>query len=144
MLCNFFLKRNSFAYRIPHFMYNNIIVMLLPTTEHIYYYVFNNGYLGFFFVKRGTSKTIHGYIIWSTHAYRTLVLQNIFTCIYIYIYAKCMLFLMKGFSVRNLHTQEITGSLPPSQNDCPGQQQKTLVCYFENEGNLFIYLKIKK
>lgn len=51
---------------------------------------------------------------------------------------------MKGFSVRNLHTQEITGSSPPSENDWPGQQQKTLVCYFENGGNLFIYLKIKK
>jgi len=51
---------------------------------------------------------------------------------------------MKGFSVRNLHTQKITGSSPPSENDWPGQQQKTLVSYFENGGNLFIYLKIKK
>jgi len=41
---------------------------------------------------------------------------------------------MKGFSVRNLHTQEITGSSPPSVNDWPGHQQKNFGLLFRKRG----------
>jgi len=89
------------------------------------------------------NKTISDCISIRRHALYVLHF-TIAKCFYLYSNSKRMRFLMKGFNVRNLHTQVITGSPPPSENDWPGQQKQPLVYYFENGGNSFICLKIKK